>query len=158
MYRHEGPARVFNSEEEALEAILGGEIEEGDVIVIRYEGPAGGPGMKEMLAPTSAICGMGLDDKVALITDGRFSGGSRGPCIGHVSPEAMAGGPIAVVEDGDIISIDMIGKSLQLKIPEEEIKERLLRWKRPEPKVKSGYLARYSRLATSADEGAILKF
>ncbi|HIQ32761.1 MAG TPA: dihydroxy-acid dehydratase [Methanothermococcus okinawensis] len=158
MYRHEGPARVFDSEEEALEAILGGEIEKGDVIVIRYEGPAGGPGMKEMLAPTSAICGMGLDDKVALITDGRFSGGSRGPCIGHVSPEAMAGGPIAVVEEGDLISIDMIGKSLQLKVPEEEIRERLSRWKKPEPKVKRGYLARYSRLVTSADEGAILKF
>ncbi|MBW9223410.1 dihydroxy-acid dehydratase [Methanothermococcus sp. SCGC AD-155-E23] len=158
MYRHEGPARVFDSEEEALEAILGGEIEKGDVIVIRYEGPAGGPGMKEMLAPTSAICGMGLDDKVALITDGRFSGGSRGPCIGHISPEAMAGGPIAVVEEGDIISIDMIGKSLQLKVPEEEIRERLSRWKKPEPKVKRGYLARYSRLVTSADEGAILRF
>ncbi|HID47435.1 MAG TPA: dihydroxy-acid dehydratase, partial [Methanococcaceae archaeon] len=158
MYRHQGPARVFNSEEEALEAIVNGEIEEGDVIVIRYEGPAGGPGMKEMLAPTSAICGMGLGDKVALITDGRFSGGSRGPCIGHVSPEAMAGGPIAVVEDGDIISIDMIAKSLHLKIPEEEIRERLSRWRKPEVKVKRGYLARYARLVTSADEGAILRY
>ncbi|MDK2790065.1 MAG: dihydroxy-acid dehydratase [Methanothermococcus sp.] len=157
MYKHEGPARVFNSEEDAIKAILGGEIKEGDVVIIRYEGPAGGPGMREMLSPTSAICGMGLDDSVALITDGRFSGGSRGPCIGHVSPEAMAGGPIAIVEDGDIISIDMIGKKLDVKLSDEEIKERLSKWKKPEPKVKKGYIARYSRLVTSADEGAVLK-
>ncbi|MBW9220870.1 dihydroxy-acid dehydratase [Methanothermococcus sp. SCGC AD-155-M21] len=157
MHKHEGPARVFNSEEESIKAILGGEIKEGDVVVIRYEGPAGGPGMKEMLAPTSAICGMGLDDSVALITDGRFSGGSRGPCIGHISPEAMAGGPIAIVEEGDIISIDMIGKSIQLKVSEDEIKRRLSKWEKPEMDVKRGYLARYARLVTSADEGAILK-
>ncbi len=157
MYKHEGPARVFDSEEESIKAILSGDIKEGDVVVIRYEGPAGGPGMREMLSPTSAICGMGLDDSVALITDGRFSGGSRGPCIGHISPEAMAGGPIAIIEDGDIISIDMIAKKIELKLSDEEIKERLLKWKKPEPKVKKGYLARYSRLVSSADEGAVLK-
>ena len=157
MYRHEGPARVFDSEEESIKAILGGDIKEGDVVVIRYEGPAGGPGMREMLSPTSAICGMGLDDSVALITDGRFSGGSRGPCIGHISPEAMAGGPIAIIEDGDIISIDMIAKKIELKLSDEEIKERLSKWKKPEPKVKKGYLARYSKLVSSADEGAVLK-
>ena len=157
MYKHEGPARVFGSEEESIKAILGGDIKEGDVVVIRYEGPAGGPGMREMLSPTSAICGMGLDDSVALITDGRFSGGSRGPCIGHISPEAMAGGPIAIIEDGDIISIDMIAKKIELKLSDEEIKERLSKWKKPEPKVKKGYLARYSKLVSSADEGAVLK-
>jgi dihydroxy-acid dehydratase len=157
MYKHEGPARVFDSEEESIKAILNGDIKEGDVVVIRYEGPAGGPGMREMLSPTSAICGMGLDDSVALITDGRFSGGSRGPCIGHISPEAMAGGPIAIIKDGDIISIDMIAKKIELKLSDEEINERLLKWKKPEPKVKKGYLARYSRLVSSADEGAVLK-
>ncbi len=157
MYKHEGPARVFDSEEESIKAILSGDIKEGDVVVIRYEGPAGGPGMREMLSPTSAICGMGLDDSVALITDGRFSGGSRGPCIGHISPEAMAGGPIAIIEDGDIISIDMIAKKIELKLSDEEINERLSKWKKPEPKVKKGYLARYSRLVSSADEGAVLK-
>ncbi len=157
MYKHEGPARVFDSEEESIKAILSGDIKEGDVVVIRYEGPAGGPGMREMLSPTSAICGMGLDDSVALITDGRFSGGSRGPCIGHISPEAMAGGPIAIIKDGDIISIDMIAKKIELKLSDEEIKERLSKWNKPEPKVKKGYLARYSRLVSSADEGAVLK-
>ena len=157
MYKHQGPARVFDSEEESIKAILSGDIKEGDVVVIRYEGPAGGPGMREMLSPTSAICGMGLDDSVALITDGRFSGGSRGPCIGHISPEAMAGGPIAIIEDGDIISIDMIAKKIELKLSDEEIKERLSKWEKPEPKVKKGYLARYSRLVSSADEGAVLK-
>ncbi|WP_456419472.1 dihydroxy-acid dehydratase [Methanocaldococcus infernus] len=157
MYKFEGEARVFNSEEEAVKAILNGEIEGGEVVVIRYEGPAGGPGMREMLAPTSAICGMGLDDKVALVTDGRFSGGSRGPCIGHVSPEAMAGGPIAIVEDGDLIKIDMINKRLDLSLSKEEIEERLKKWKKPELKVKKGWLARYAKLVSSADEGAILK-
>ncbi|WP_423792222.1 dihydroxy-acid dehydratase [Methanocaldococcus indicus] len=157
MYKFEGYAKVYDSEEEAVKAILNGEIEGGEVVVIRYEGPAGGPGMREMLAPTSAICGMGLDDKVALITDGRFSGGSRGPCIGHISPEAMAGGPIAIVEDGDIIKIDMINKRLDLDLDEEEIKERLSKWKKPELKVKKGYLYRYARLVSSADEGAVLK-
>ncbi len=157
MYKHEGPARVFNSEEESIEAILNGDIKEGDVVVIRYEGPSGGPGMREMLSPTSAICGMGLDDSVALITDGRFSGGSRGPCIGHISPEAMAGGPIAIIQEGDIISIDMIAKKIDLKLSDEEIKERLSKWEKPEPKVKKGYLARYAKLVSSADEGAVLK-
>ena len=157
MYKHEGPARVFNSEEETIDAILGGDIKEGDVVVIRYEGPAGGPGMREMLSPTSAICGMGLDDSVALITDGRFSGGSRGPCIGHISPEAMAGGPIAIIEEGDIIAIDMMAKEINLKISEKDIKERLANWKKPELKVKKGYLARYAKLVSSANEGAVLK-
>ncbi|ABR56264.1 dihydroxy-acid dehydratase [Methanococcus aeolicus Nankai-3] len=157
MYKHEGPARVFNSEEETIDAILGGDIKEGDVVVIRYEGPAGGPGMREMLSPTSAICGMGLDDSVALITDGRFSGGSRGPCIGHISPEAMAGGPIAIIEEGDIIAIDMMAKEINLKISEEEIKERLANWKKPEIKVKKGYISRYAKLVSSANEGAVLK-
>ncbi len=157
MYKHEGPAKVFDSEEEAIKAIYNCEIKEGDVVVIRYEGPAGGPGMREMLAPTSAICGMGLDDSVALITDGRFSGGSRGPCIGHISPEAMAGGPIAIIEDGDIISIDMINKSINLKLSDDEIKKRLSKWQKPEVKVKKGYLYRYSKLVSSADKGAVLK-
>ncbi|WP_457612008.1 dihydroxy-acid dehydratase [Methanocaldococcus sp.] len=157
MYKFEGTARVFDSEEEAVEAILNSEIERGEVVVIRYEGPAGGPGMREILSPTSAICGMGLDDGVALVTDGRFSGGSRGPCIGHVSPEAMAGGPIAIVKDGDVIKIDMINKRLDLDLEKEEIEERLKKWKKPEAKVKKGYLYRYSKLVSSADEGAILK-
>lgn len=156
MYKHEGPARVFDSEEEAIKAILSKRIKPGDVVVIRYEGPSGGPGMREMLSPTSAIMGMGLGDSVALITDGRFSGGTRGPCIGHVSPEAMAGGPIAIVEEGDIISIDMIAKRLDLKVSEEELEKRKKKWKKPEPKVKTGYLARYSKLVSSADKGAVL--
>jgi dihydroxy-acid dehydratase len=158
MYKHEGPARVFDSEEDAVKAILSKKIKPGDVVVIRYEGPAGGPGMREMLSPTSAIVGMGLSDSVALITDGRFSGGTRGPCIGHVSPEAMAGGPIALVKEGDIIHIDMIAKRLDLKITEEEFQRRKKEWKQPEPKVKHGYLARYSKLVLSADKGAIVNY
>jgi len=134
MYKHEGPARVFDSEEDAVKAILTKKIKPGDVVVIRYEGPAGGPGMREMLSPTSAIAGMGLSDSVALITDGRFSGGTRGPCIGHVSPEAMARGPIALVKEGDTISIDMIAKRLDLKISEEEFEKRRKEWKQPEQK------------------------
>jgi len=155
MLTHEGPAKVFNSEEEATQGIFNGEVKEQDVIVIRYEGPRGGPGMREMLNPTSAISGMGIKS-VALITDGRFSGGTRGPCIGHVSPEAMSNGPIAIVEDGDIIRIDIPQRKLELDVAEEEIKRRLDQAKHPEKQLK-GWLARYSRLASSADEGAILK-
>ena len=155
MMVHEGPARVFNSEEEAFAAILGGKIQKGDVVVIRYEGPKGGPGMKEMLSPTSAIAGMGLDKDVALLTDGRFSGATRGASIGHISPEAMEGGPIALVEEGDIISINILDGKLDVKISNDELERRRANWKAPEPKIKSGYLARYSRLVSSADKGAI---
>jgi dihydroxy-acid dehydratase len=156
MLRHEGPARVFDSEEGATEAIMGGRIKKGEVIVIRYEGPKGGPGMREMLTPTSAIAGMGLEAEVALITDGRFSGGTRGASIGHVSPEAMDGGPIAAVEDGDLIAIDIPRKKIDVKITEEDLRRRLSRWKRPEPKISSGYLYRYAQKVSSADEGAVL--
>ncbi len=154
--RHSGPAKVFDCEEDANRAILNGTIKKGDVVIIRYEGPKGGPGMREMLAPTSAIVGMGLSDSVALITDGRFSGGTRGPCIGHVSPEAIEKGPIAIVEDGDIIEIDIPKRRLNIKLSDREIQERLEKWKKPERKV-GGILKRYSRLVSSADEGAILK-
>ena len=153
MLKFEGRAKVFNSEEESLEAVLAGEIREGDIVVIRYEGPKGGPGMREMLAVTSAILGMGLK-KVALITDGRFSGGTRGPCIGHVSPEAAEGGPIAIVEDGDLIRVDIPARRLDLLLSEEEIKERLESWK-PLRKKLSGVLSRYAKLVSSADKGAI---
>jgi len=155
MLRHEGPARVFESEEESTKAILEGKIKKGDVIVIRYEGPKGGPGMREMLTPTSAIAGMGLDKDVALITDGRFSGATRGASIGHVAPEAAMGGPIAIVEEGDIIEIDIPEKKLNIKLEEDEIKERLKRLKVPEPKIKSGYLKYYTDLVGSADKGAV---
>ncbi len=155
MMVHEGPAKVFNSEEECVEAIFNGKIDEGDVIVIRYEGPKGGPGMREMLNPTSAISGMEIKS-VALITDGRFSGGTRGPSIGHISPEAMADGPLAAVNNGDIIKIDIPNRKLELKVPESEIKERIKKADKPERPVK-GWLARYRKLATSADEGAILR-
>lgn len=154
MLRYTGSARVFESEEESTEAILNGEIKHGDVIIIRYEGPKGGPGMREMLAPTSAICGMGL--KVVLVTDGRFSGGTRGPCIGHVSPEAAEGGPIAVVEEGDMIKIDIPARKLDLVVKESEIKMRLQRWKPRERNVK-GYLRRYAELCLSSDKGACMK-
>jgi dihydroxy-acid dehydratase len=157
MMRHEGPARVFDSETEASQTIMAGKIKKGDVVVVRYEGPRGGPGMQEMLTPTSAIAGMDLDGDVALLTDGRFSGGSRGASIGHISPEAMQGGPIAIVEEGDTISIDIPGKTLTLKLSEQEIRDRLAGWSPPEPKITHGYLSRYSRLVSSADEGAILK-
>ena len=156
MYRHRGPARVFDSEEEACEAIFGGQIREGDVVVIRYEGPAGGPGMREMLTPTSAICGMGLDHSVALITDGRFSGASKGPCIGHVSPEAAAGGPIALVHEGDIIDIDIEAGTLELCVEADELERRRAAWQPPEPKYIHGVLSRYAKLVTSADKGAYL--
>ena len=155
MMFHEGPAKVYNSEEESVEAIFNGEVKEGDVLVIRYEGPKGGPGMREMLNPTSAISGMEIKS-VALITDGRFSGGTRGPCVGHVSPEAMAGGPISAVKNGDIIKIDIPNRILELKLTDEEIKNRIKKVVKPERKVK-GSLARYMKLATSADEGAILR-
>ena len=157
MLTHQGPARVFDSEEAGTEAILSNTIKKGDVIVIRYEGPAGGPGMREMLTPTSAIAGMGLDGDVALITDGRFSGGSKGASIGHISPEAMQGGLLAAVKENDQIKIDIPKKSIELLVPEEEIQHRLSQWKKPEPKIKKGYMARYARQVTSAGNGAILK-
>jgi dihydroxy-acid dehydratase len=157
MMRHEGPARVFDSEDSATDAILNGKINKGDVVVIRYEGPMGGPGMREMLTPTSAIAGMGLDGHVALITDGRFSGGTRGAAIGHVSPEAMQQGPIAVVHEGDIISIQIPDKKITLKVDEKEIDRRLSQWKKPQPKITKGYMARYARLVSSADKGAVVE-
>ncbi len=156
MLKHEGPAKVFESEEEAIDAIYKGKIEKGDVVVIRYEGPKGGPGMREMLSPTSAICGMGLDKDVALITDGRFSGATRGAAIGHVSPEAMEGGPIAFVKDGDIIEIDINACVLNVKISDDEMAKRKENWKPNEPKVKTGYLKRYSKLVSSAMQGAVM--
>lgn len=151
-----GPAVIFNSQDEASEGIRGGKVKEGCVVVIRYEGPKGGPGMPEMLAPTSEIMGMGLGDKVALITDGRFSGGTRGACIGHVSPEAAVGGPIAAIKDGDIISIDIPSNSLNVELSDEEIKARLNALPKFKPKISKGYLARYSRMVTSANTGAVL--
>lgn len=157
MLKHEGPARVFDCEEDAIAAIKGGKIVAGDVVVIRYEGPKGGPGMREMLNPTSAIAGMGLGSSVALITDGRFSGASRGASIGHVSPEAAVGGPIALVEEGDIIKIDINANTITLDVSDEVMAERKAKWQPKEPKVKTGYLARYASLVTSANTGAILK-
>ena len=157
MLVHEGPARVFDSEEDAIAAIRGGKIVAGDVVVIRYEGPKGGPGMREMLSPTSAIAGMGLGSSVALITDGRFSGASRGASIGHVSPEAAVGGPIALVKEGDIIKIDINANKINVDITEEEMEQRRKEWTPKEPKVKTGYLSRYASLVTSANTGAILK-
>ena len=155
MLKNQGPARVFESEEEALKVILAKRIKKGEVIVIRYEGPKGGPGMREMLAPTSAIAGIGMDKEVALITDGRFSGGTRGAAIGHCSPEAAEGGPIAIVEDGDIIEIDIPAKRLNLLLTDEEIKRRLATWKTPEPRIKSGYMYRYAQMVSSASTGAV---
>lgn len=157
MMRHEGPARVFDGEEEALQAILGGAIHPGDIVVIRYEGPKGGPGMREMLGPTSAIAGMGLDKEVALLTDGRFSGASRGASIGHISPEAMAGGVLALVREGDRIRIDIPGRNLELKVTETELARRRSEWRPPQPRVLGGYLSRYSKMVTSASTGAILE-
>ena len=156
MMVHEGPARVFECEEDACEAILSGKIKEGDVVVIRYEGPKGGPGMREMLNPTSEIAGMGLGSTVALITDGRFSGASRGASIGHVSPEAAVGGPIALVEEGDIIKINIPENRLELAVSDEELARRKANWTPREPKVKTGYLARYASMVTSGNRGAIL--
>ena len=157
MLQHRGPARVFNSEEEVNEAIFAGRINKGDVVVIRYEGPKGGPGMREMLTPTSALAGMGLDKDVALITDGRFSGATRGASIGHVSPEAAEGGPIALVEEGDVIAIDMINGTIELEVSDEELRRRKEKWIAPEAKIKTGYLARYAKLVTSASTGGVLK-
>ncbi|MGD9818982.1 MAG: dihydroxy-acid dehydratase, partial [Desulfomonilaceae bacterium] len=156
MFHQFGTARVFDSEEEAEDSILDGSIKPGDIIVIRYEGPRGGPGMREMLNPTSALVGMGLDKSVALITDGRFSGGTKGAAIGHISPEAAHGGPIALVRDGDKISIDIPEKRLDLLVSDEELAKRRLEWKTPKQHVKEGYLVRYASLVSSADKGAIL--
>lgn len=157
MLVHRGPARVFESEEDATRAIMNGEIKKGDVVVIRYEGPRGGPGMREMLTPTATLAGMGLDKDVALITDGRFSGATRGASIGHISPEAARGGPIAVVQDGDIIEIDIPNCRLNVELAEEEISARLAKWTAPEPSIKDGYLGRYARMVTSASTGAVLE-
>ena len=157
MLVNEGRARVFDSEDDAIEAILGGKIKPGDVVVIRYEGPKGGPGMREMLAPTSALAGMGLAESVALLTDGRFSGGSRGAAIGHISPEAAEGGPIALVKEGDRISIDIPKRRITLRVSAEELRRRKKAWKPPKPKIQSGYLSRYASLVTSGSTGAILK-
>ncbi len=154
---NEGSARVFDSEEAAVDAIMSQQIRKGDVVVVRYEGPKGGPGMREMLTPTSAIAGMGLDKEVALITDGRFSGGTKGAAIGHISPEAADGGPIALVEEGDRIEINIPAKSLTLKVSEEELKRRRAGWQAPEPKIKEGYLYRYSRMVSSGAKGAVLR-
>ncbi len=157
MMKFTGTAKVFNSEEEAMKAIMSGRIKPGDVVVVRYEGPKGGPGMREMLSPTSAISGMGLGDSVVLLTDGRFSGGTRGPCIGHISPEAAEGGPIAIVKDGDKIILDIPNRKLEIKLSKAEIKKRLTRWKPRGPKIKDGWLARYAKVVTSANTGAIVK-
>jgi dihydroxy-acid dehydratase len=157
MQRFEGTAIVFDSEEDAMKAIMGRKIKAGHVIVIRYEGPKGGPGMREMLSPTSAISGMGLGESVVLLTDGRFSGGTRGPCIGHISPEAAEGGPIAIVRNGDRILLDIPNRKLEIKLSKLEIKKRLAQWKPREPKIKTGWLARYAKVVTSANTGAIVK-
>jgi len=157
MLRHEGPAVIFNSQEEACEGILGGKVKAGDVVVIRYEGPRGGPGMQEMLSPTSYIMGQGLGEKCALITDGRFSGGTRGACIGHVSPEAAEGGPIGLLADGDVIAIDIPGRKLEVKLNDADLAERRKRYKPQPPRVDYGYLARYAKMATSAHTGAVMK-
>jgi dihydroxy-acid dehydratase len=151
----EGPARCFNSEDECMQTILDGNVNPGEVLIIRYEGPKGGPGMREMLNPTAALIGMGLGNDCALITDGRFSGGTRGPCIGHVSPEAMAGGPIGLVNDGDMISIDIPNRRLDLKVSPEELAARSESWQPPTPKITRGYLARYAHMVTSAATGAV---
>ena len=152
-----GKARVFDSEEKAMSAIMKGRIKKGDVVVVRYEGPKGGPGMREMLSPTSAITGLGLADSVALITDGRFSGGTRGPCVGHISPEAMEGGVIALVKEGDKITIDIPKRKISLKVSVKELAARKKKWKQPAPKIKKGYLTRYARVVSSAAFGAVLE-
>jgi dihydroxy-acid dehydratase len=156
MMQFEGVAKVFESEEAAMKTILAGNIRPGEVVIIRYEGPKGGPGMREMLSPTAAISGMGLSESVALITDGRFSGGTRGPCIGHISPEAMEGGPIAIIRNGDRIRIDIPGRKIDLMLSDREISMRLSQWRPPEPKIKKGYLSRYAKMVSSAGKGAIM--
>jgi dihydroxy-acid dehydratase len=153
---HSGPARIYENQDEAMAGILNHEVQPGEVVVIRYEGPRGGPGMQEMLSPTSAIMGMGLGDSVALITDGRFSGGTRGACIGHVSPEAAARGPIAALQDGDIIEIDLDQRSLNVQLSPDQIQDRLVSLPPFEPKVESSWLRRYARMVTSASQGAVL--
>jgi dihydroxy-acid dehydratase len=157
MHTHRGPARVFEQEEDCIEALLSGRVKEGDVMVIRYEGPRGGPGMREMVMATWLLVDMGLDKSVAIITDGRFSGTSGGPCVGHIVPEAMDGGPIAVLRDGDMIEIDIPSRKLGVELNEEDITQRLRSWKRPEPKITRGYLAHFAKYATSADKGAYLE-
>jgi dihydroxy-acid dehydratase len=157
MLQHSGPARIFNSEEDAFQAIVDGKVKKGDVVVVRYEGPKGGPGMQEMLSPTSALAGMGMDKEVALITDGRFSGASRGAAIGHVSPEAAAKGPLAAIQEGDIIAIDIPNKTLNVKLSEEEIQKRIAALPEFKPKIKTGYLARYAEMVSSADKGAVFR-
>ena len=157
MLKHTGPARVFNSEDDAIKAIYEGEIKPGDVVVIRYEGPMGGPGMREMLNPTSALAGMKLDTTVALVTDGRFSGASRGAAIGHVCPEACADGPIGLVEEGDLIEIDIPNASINVKVTEEVLAERKAAYVKPEPNIKDGWLGRYARLVDGANHGAVMK-
>lgn len=157
MMVHTGPARVFDCEDDAIVAIREGKIVKGDVVVIRYEGPKGGPGMREMLSPTSEIAGMGLDKDVALITDGRFSGATRGASIGHVAPEAALGGPIAFIEEGDIIDIDILNHSMNVRVSDEEMAARKAKWQPREPRIKKGYLVRYASLVTSADKGAVLQ-
>ena len=156
MMKFEGVAKVFDSEEDAMKTILAGKIHRGDIVVIRYEGPKGGPGMREMLSPTAAITGMGLSESVSLITDGRFSGGTRGPCIGHISPEAMEGGPIAIIRNGDRIRIDILKRRIDLVLSDKEIKKRLSNWRPPDPKIKKGYLLRYAKMVSSAGKGAIM--
>jgi dihydroxy-acid dehydratase len=156
MMQFEGVAKVFESEEDAMKTILAGNIRSGDVVVIRYEGPKGGPGMREMLSPTATISGMGLSESVALITDGRFSGGTRGPCIGHISPEAMEGGPIAIIKNGDRIRINIPKRKIDLILSDEEMKMRLSTWSPPAPKIKKGYLSRYAKMVSSAGKGAIM--
>jgi dihydroxy-acid dehydratase len=158
MMKHSGPAVIFESEPAAYEGIVGGRVKAGDVVVIRYEGPRGGPGMQEMLAPTAAIRGIGLDDSVALITDGRFSGGTAGACIGHVSPEAAVAGPIGLLEPGDIIEIDIPGHKLAVRVSDAELAARKAKWTPPEPRFKTGFLAKYASMATSADTGAVLRW
>jgi len=158
MLTHSGPAVVFDSQEDACEGILAGKVKPGDVVVIRYEGPRGGPGMQEMLSPTSYIMGAGLGESVALITDGRFSGGTRGACIGHVSPEAAVGGPIALLQNGDVIEVDIPNHRLEVKLSEEQLARRKAHWKPPAPRITKGCLAKYASMATSADTGAVLKW
>lgn len=158
MLKHRGPAVIFNSQEEACEGILGGKVKAGDVVVIRYEGPRGGPGMQEMLSPTSYIMGAGLGDSVALITDGRFSGGTRGACVGHVSPEAASGGPIGLLQDGDVIAIDIPNNTINVQLTSGELADRRKAWQRPEPRIKEGALGKYASMACSADTGAVLKW
>jgi dihydroxy-acid dehydratase len=158
MLTHSGPAVIFESQEEACDGILAGKAKPGDVVIIRYEGPKGGPGMQEMLWPTSYIIGAGLGDSVALITDGRFSGGTRGACVGHISPEAAIGGPIGLLKNGDIIEIDIPNNKIDVKLSEAELAERKKAWKPPKPRITKGYLAKYASMATSADTGAVLKW